>query len=78
VGGITTIDVTHKGIDKAYGIRQMEKYLKVKIKDMLFVGDAIYPHGNDYAAVKTGIDYIKVEGPSQTKKVIKEILKKSD
>ncbi len=76
VGGITTIDITHKGIDKAYGVRQMEKHLKVPMKDMLFVGDAIYPHGNDYAVTKTKADYVKVEGPKETKKVIEEILKR--
>ena len=76
VGGITTIDVTKKGIDKAYGIKQMQKYLGVKIKDMLYVGDAIYPGGNDYAAVRTGIDYIKIETPEDTKKIIREVLKK--
>lgn len=78
VGGLTTIDVTHKGIDKAYGIRQMEKYLKVKQKDMLFVGDAIYKQGNDFAVTKTKVDYVKVKGPAETKKVIREIIKKSD
>lgn len=76
VGGITTIDITMKGIDKAYGVRQMEKYLKVKVKDMLFIGDAIYPRGNDYAVLKTNIDYIKVTDPKQTAKVIQEIIKK--
>ena len=76
VGGVTTIDVTMKGIDKAYGVRQMEKYLKIKIKDMFFVGDAIFPGGNDYAVLKTKIDYMKVEGSHDTKKIIKKILEK--
>lgn len=74
--GFTTIDITKKGIDKAYGLKQMEKYLKVKIKDMLFVGDAIFPGGNDYAITKTSIDYIPVKGPEETKKIIGAALKK--
>jgi len=73
--GFTSIDVTKKGIDKAYGIYQIEKHLKVKIKDMLFIGDAIFPGGNDYAVVKTNIDYIPVKGPEDTKKIIKFLLK---
>jgi hypothetical protein len=73
--GYTSIDVTKKGIDKAYGLRQIEKHLHIKIKDMLFVGDAIFPGGNDYAIVKTGVDYVKVKGPEETKKIIREILK---
>jgi len=73
--GFTSIDVTKKGIDKGYGLRQIEKYLKVKIKDMLFIGDAIFPGGNDYAIVKTGVDYIKVAGPKDTQSIIRHLLK---
>lgn len=72
--GYTSIDVTKKGIDKAYGLKQIAKHLKIKIKDMLFIGDAIFPGGNDYAVVKTGVDYMKVKGPKETKKIIKSLL----
>lgn len=75
--GYTSIDVTKKGIDKAYGLKQIEKYLKIKIKNMLFIGDAIFPGGNDYAVTKTPIDYISVSGPADTKKIIKEIIEKA-
>lgn len=74
--GHTSIDVTKKGIDKAYGLRQIQKYLGVPIKEMLFVGDAIFPGGNDYAIVKTKVDYCKVKDPEETKKIIKYILSK--
>ncbi len=73
--GFTSIDVTRKGIDKAYGLRQIKKYVRVDIEDMAFIGDAIFPGGNDYAVVRTGIDYVPVLGPEQTKKVIRAILK---
>ena len=69
-GGLTSIDVTRKGIDKSYGVRQIAKHLGVKIEDMLFVGDAIFPGGNDYAALQTGIDYVKVKDPADTKELI--------
>ena len=72
--GHTSIDVTQKGIDKAYGLRQMSSHLNVKIKDMLFIGDAIFPGGNDYAVVKTGVDYMKVKNPEDTKKIIRQLL----
>lgn len=74
VGGPTSIDVTRKGIDKAYGIQQIKKVLKVGIKDMLFIGDAIFPGGNDYAVVRTGVDYVKVRGPAQARAVIRFLL----
>ncbi len=74
MGGLTSIDVTKKGIDKAYGIRQIEKQLHIPKKDMLFVGDAIFPGGNDYAVVRTGVDYVKVKNPEDTKKLIRFLL----
>ncbi|HEY5221357.1 MAG TPA: HAD-IIB family hydrolase [Candidatus Paceibacterota bacterium] len=73
-GGLTSIDVTQKGIDKAYGVRQIEKMLRVKIKDMVFIGDALYPGGNDAAAKKTGVQTISTTGPKATIRIIKKIL----
>lgn len=73
--GYTTIDVTRKGIDKAFGIRQMEKYLKVSRRKMFFVGDAIFPGGNDYAVVRTGVDYLPVKAVTETKKIIRALVK---
>lgn len=73
--GYTSIDVTQKGVDKAYGLKQMEKYLVIGIHDMLFVGDAIHPGGNDYPVVSTGVDYECVKTPEETKQLIKELIK---
>lgn len=72
--GFTSIDVTKKGIDKAYGIRQIERHLRIPVKEMLFIGDALFPGGNDYAVVKTGIKAIKVSGPKETEKIIDRII----
>lgn len=72
--GFTTIDITKKGIDKAYGLKQIKKHLGIPIKDMLFIGDAIFPGGNDYAVVKTGVDYIQVKDPEETKKIIRALI----
>ena len=73
-GGLTSIDVTQKGIDKGYGVRQIEKYLHVPIKRMVFIGDALYKGGNDAAAKKSGIQTIAVKNPGDTIKIIKKIL----
>src|SRR3989338_465978 len=40
LAGVTSIDVTRKGIDKAYGITQIEKLLGISRAEMVFVGDA--------------------------------------
>ncbi len=74
IGGSTTLDVTLKGINKEYGINEFYKRVDFDIVNGLFVGDKIFPGGNDYPAVKTGIDYRKTTGPEQTKEIIKEIL----
>jgi len=73
-GGLTSIDVTQKGIDKAYGVRQIEKVLKISIREMVFIGDALYPGGNDAAAKKTGVQTMAVKGPRDTIAIIKKIL----
>ena len=52
----------------------MEKYLGVPLTDMLFIGDAIFPGGNDYAAVEVGIDYKKTTGPEMTHEFIEQIV----
>jgi HAD superfamily hydrolase (TIGR01484 family) len=72
--GFTSIDVTKKGIDKAYGIREIKKTLKIPVQKMLFVGDALYAGGNDAAARKSGIDCVAVKGPEETKQVIQKLL----
>ena len=69
--GFTSIDVTQKGIDKAYGVRQIEKYLRVPIRQMLFVGDALFRGGNDYAAKRERRSLCSVRGPEDTKGIIK-------
>ncbi len=74
IGGTTSIDVTKKGIDKAYGVREMEKHLKISISEMIFIGDALFPGGNDYAVLGSGVEGIQVSGPEETKKIIREML----
>jgi len=74
IGGTTSIDVTKKGIDKAYGVQKIEKSLNINKNNMLFIGDAIFPGGNDYSAKETGIKTIQVSGPEETKGIIREIL----
>lgn len=72
--GFTSIDVTRKGIDKAYGIKQIEKHLRIPKKDMLFIGDALFSGGNDYAVKRTGVKCLAVKGPEDTKKIIRSLL----
>src|SRR5580658_6343090 len=50
MGGATSVDVTKHGIDKGYGIRKLRDVLHIPIDEMIFIGDAVFPGGNDYPA----------------------------
>jgi phosphomannomutase len=73
LGGSTSIDITKPGIDKAYGIGKLRDILKVTIAEMIYVGDALFPGGNDYPARSTGAVCIQVRDPNETKRVIEAI-----
>ena len=73
LGGATSIDVTRPGIDKAYGIGKLRDTLGIPIKDMMFIGDAIFPGGNDYPAKQAGVLSVEVRDPHETKRVIEAI-----
>ncbi len=73
-GGLTSIDVTKKGIDKGYAVRRLMKILHAQKKSIVFIGDAIFPGGNDYSVKGTGVSCIEVSGVEETKKIIKKIL----
>ncbi len=74
LGGTTSVDVTKPGIDKGYGIGKLREVLGIDIVDMIFVGDALFPGGNDYAAEEAGVVCIEVRDPNETKLVIKTIV----
>ena len=74
MGGATSIDITKPGIDKAYGIRKLRDILGIEIKEMIFIGDALFPGGNDHPARETGVVCIQVRDPNETKRVIEAIL----
>jgi phosphomannomutase len=74
MGGTTSIDITKPGIDKAYGIRKLRDVLGISLKEMIFIGDALFPGGNDYPAEEAGVVSIPVRGPSETKPVTKAII----
>jgi HAD superfamily hydrolase (TIGR01484 family) len=74
MGGATSIDVTKKGIDKAYGIRKLRDVLGISIGEMLFIGDALFPGGNDYPAREAGVQCIEVRDPLETKRVIQALI----
>jgi HAD superfamily hydrolase (TIGR01484 family) len=74
MGGATSIDVTKPGIDKGYGIRKLRDILGISLPEMIFIGDALFPGGNDYPAEQAGVVSIPVRGPNETKPVTEAII----
>ncbi len=74
LGGLTSIDITKKGIDKGYAILQIIKILKTTKDEIVFIGDALYEGGNDFAVIRTGVDTVEVSGPEEVKYFIRSLL----
>lgn len=70
IGGSTSIDILPKGFNKAAGLKRLIFQKHIDIQDMLFVGDAVFPGGNDYSAFEAGIDTVSVKDSQDTKFLI--------
>ena len=73
-GGSTSIDVTRKGIDKAYGIRKLVAQLDTDIQHLLFIGDRLDETGNDFPVFELGVPSIDVDGWPQTLEVVNRVI----
>lgn len=73
-GGSTSFDVTKPGLTKAYGVRMLSEHLSIPISDMLYIGDALFPGGNDEVVKETGIETRQTSGPQETARIIEELL----
>ncbi len=75
IGGTTSIDVTNDGIDKAFGVDKIIEYLKLPKESVVFVGDALFPEGNDSPVKKLEIKTVETSGPRETQETIRDFLK---
>jgi len=73
-GGSTSIDITHRGIDKAYGMNQLADATGIPLDDMLFVGDRLDPDGNDYPVLAMGVECHAVEGWEDTAEYLEALI----
>ena len=74
IGGTTSIDVTDKGIDKAFGMRKLMQALHLDTTDVLFIGDQLGEGGNDAPVKSIGIDCIGVRDWQDTALVVEAIV----
>lgn len=74
VGGVTSIDVTKLGIDKAYGMRKLMELLQIDMEDILFIGDRLQEGGNDYPVKAMGIDSLQISNWRETAIAVEAII----
>jgi phosphomannomutase len=73
-GGSTSIDITERGIDKAYGMRRLVEQTGIPLDDMLFVGDRLDPAGNDYPVLAMGVACQAVTGWESTAEFLEGLI----
>ncbi len=74
IGGATSIDVSKRDIDKAYGIRKLCERLSVSESDALYIGDELEKGGNDEAVYKTNVETKTVANPTETERLVASLL----
>lgn len=73
-GGSTSVDVTRKGIDKAYGIEKLLEQLGTGREALLFIGDRLDAAGNDYPVLASGVSCVAVDGWEETAELVARIV----
>jgi HAD superfamily hydrolase (TIGR01484 family) len=73
IGGSTSIDITRRGVDKGWGLNRLALESGIPLRDMIFLGDAVFPGGNDYPAQQAGVDTVAVRDVAESRAVIRAI-----
>lgn len=73
-GGSTSVDVTMKGVDKAYGMDRIMEQTGYSKDEIVFIGDRLDPQGNDYPVRAAGFRTIPVTGWEETPSVIDRLI----
>lgn len=72
INGTSSIDILPKGFNKAVGLMRFLNKAGYKKEDVVFIGDGIFPGGNDYSLYEAGFDTIPVKGPEEVEILIKK------
>ena len=73
-GGSTSVDITRRGIDKAYGMRRLAERTGIDLADMAFVGDRLDESGNDRPVLDLGVHCLAVGGWEATADAVEAFL----
>ncbi len=75
-GGSTSVDITRRGIDKAYGMSRLAEATNIPLNNMLFVGDRLDPDGNDYPVLTLGVECHAVDNWTDTAEFLEQLIPK--
>lgn len=73
-GGSTSVDITARGVDKAYGMGKLAEETGVPKERTLFIGDRLDEGGNDYPVLAAGWPTQAVSGWEETLEVIGQLV----
>ncbi|WP_308748151.1 HAD-IIB family hydrolase [uncultured Bifidobacterium sp.] len=65
-GGASSVDISQRGVDKSFAVRELADILGMEVGRIVFIGDRMEPGGNDYPAAMAGTRAVKVTGPADT------------
>jgi HAD superfamily hydrolase (TIGR01484 family) len=74
IGGSTSIDITKKDLNKATAVKRIIDLWDLRKSEVLFLGDAIYPDGNDYSVLKAGLITKLVRDEIETESWLENLL----
>ncbi|KAI0101404.1 HAD-superhydrolase, subIIB family protein [Nemania sp. FL0031] len=74
MGGATSIDITKAGVDKGSALKKLSETSGISLDQMIFIGDAIFPGGNDYPPKEIGVKTVSVRDPDDTLTAISAIV----
>ena len=57
-----------------FSLEKVWDTLNIEINEMIFIGDAIFPEGNDYPPKEAGVASIMLKNPEGSKRVIEAII----
>ncbi|MFZ2149728.1 MAG: HAD-IIB family hydrolase [Minisyncoccia bacterium] len=72
INGTSSIDILPKGFNKAVGLVRFLNKAGLQKSDVLFLGDGLFPGGNDYSVFEAGFETMAVKNPKDTERIIKE------
>lgn len=73
-GGSTSVDITMRGVDKAYGMRKLVEMTGIAADQMLFVGDRLDEGGNDRPVLDAGWPCQAVAGWEETAALVENLV----